>query len=103
MNKDFNKLCTPAKLYFVLSVFSCVAALFHGVRLRVVGVNLIVAFIWTAILGWFCNKGFSMLSWFLVLFPYIMMLFVFFGIMRNITSHKDIMMVVPPSATQQMM
>ena len=101
MNKQFSSLCTPAKIYFILAVVSCVVALFSGVNFMTVGINLIVAFIWTAILGWFCKKGFTSVSWILVLFPYIMMLLVFFGVMRAITN-SDIMMIVPPSANQMM-
>jgi len=103
MNKDFKQLCTPARIYFVLSVLSCVIALFNGVNIMTVGINLIIAFIWTALLSWFCKNGFSNFSWFLVLFPYLMMLFVFFGVMRSVTNNRDIMMLAPPSASQQMM
>ena len=35
--------------------------------------NLVFAFIWTYVLGWLCNKGYSSISWFLVLLPYIIM------------------------------
>lgn len=103
MDKDLKKLCTPAKIYFVLSVLSCVVALFHGVKIMTVGINLIIAFIWTALLSWFCKNGYGNFSWFLVLVPYIMMVFLYFGIMRSITKNRDIMMIVPPSASQQMM
>jgi hypothetical protein len=102
MNQDFKKLCTPARLYFVLSVLSCVIAFFNGVRFLTVGFNLIIAFIWTAILGWFCRNGFTNLSWLLVLLPYIMMVLVFLKII-NYGTKGDIMVIMPPSATQQMM
>lgn len=102
MNKRFDELCTPAKLYFVLAVVSCVIALFNGVKIMAVAVNLIIAFLWTAALSWICGKGFSGVSWFLVLFPYIVMLLVFFKISKDI-SKSQVMVVVPPSATQQMM
>jgi hypothetical protein len=102
MNKRFEELCTPAKLYFVLAVLSCIIALFNGVGFMHVAVNLIIAFLWTAALSWICGKGFTGISWFLVLLPYIVMLLVFFKISKDI-SKSQIMMVVPPSATQQMM
>lgn len=102
MNKRFEELCTPAKLYFVLAVLSCTIALFNGVKLMPVAVNLIIAFIWTAILSWICGKGFTGVSWFLVLIPYILMLLVFFKISKDL-SKSQVMMVVPPAATQQMM
>ena len=100
MNKRFEELCTPAKLYFVLAVISCIIALFNGVTFMYVAVNLIIAFLWTAALSWICGKGFSSVSWFLVLFPYIIMVLVFFKIMKDI-SKSQVMVVIPPSATQQ--
>lgn len=103
MSKRFDEMCTPAKLYFVLAVISCIIALFNGVRVMHVAINLIVAFIWTLILSWICGKGFTCVSWFLVLFPYIVMVLVLFGLMREISKSNQVMMVVPPSVTQQMM
>jgi hypothetical protein len=103
MSKRFDEMCTPAKLYFVLAVISCIIALFNGVRVMHVAINLIVAFIWTLILSWICGKGFTGVSWFLVLFPYIVMVLVLFGLMREISKSNQVMMVIPPSVTQQMM
>ena len=103
MNSKFNELCTPAKLYFVLAVISCIIALVNGIGFMHVAVNLIIAFLWTAVLSWFCGKGFSTLSWVLVLLPYIIMILVFFKIMKSVSSNSQVMMVIPPSVTQQMM
>ena len=99
--KSFDDLCSPAKLYFVLSVIACVAALINGVKIGQVMINLIIAFAWTAVLSWICGKGFTSVSWFLVLIPYIIMLLVFFKLMKDVSS-SQVMMVVPPSSTQQM-
>ena len=99
--KNFDDLCSPAKLYFVLSVIACIAALINGLKFMQVMINLIIAFAWTAVLSWICGKGFTGVSWFLVLVPYIIMLLVFFKLMKDISS-SQVMMVVPPSSTQQM-
>jgi hypothetical protein len=99
--KSFDDLCSPAKLYFVLSVIACLAALINGVKIMQVVINLIIAFAWTAVLSWICGKGFTGVSWFLVLVPYIIMLLVFFKLMKDISS-SQLMVVVPPSSTQQM-
>ena len=98
---SFNELCSPAKLYFVLSVIACIAALVNGLKIMQVAINLIIAFAWTAVLSWICGKGFTGVSWFLVLVPYIIMLLVFFKLMKDISS-SQVMMVIPPSSTQQM-
>ena len=99
--KSFDDLCSPAKLYFVLSVIACVAALINGLKFGQVMINLIIAFAWTAVLSWICGKGFTSVSWFLVLVPYIIMLLVFFKLMKDISS-SQVMVVGPPSTTQQM-
>jgi hypothetical protein len=104
MRNDFKKLCTPAKLYFVLSVMTCIFALFNGVKLITVFINLVIAFIWTVILSWICNKNFIGISWLLVLFPYFMMLLLFFGLLNKQVSAttKTMMMVMPPASINQM-
>jgi hypothetical protein len=83
MNTDFNKLCTPAKLYFAFSVLSCIILLFNRISILAVFTKLIFAFLWAFILGWLCSKGYTSLSWFLVLLPFVMMLLVAFGVMKH--------------------
>jgi hypothetical protein len=84
MNAQFAKLCTPAKIYFSLAILSILLGLFNGIHIFMILIKLFFAFIWTCILGWLCKKGFKTLSWFLVLLPFIMILLVFLGIIRNI-------------------
>ena len=99
MRNDFKNLCTPAKLYFVLAVVSCVFALFNGIHVTTVFINLVIAFLWTYILSWICKKDFVGISWILVLFPYFMMLLLFFGLLKKVHNNtKTMMMVMPPSA-----
>ena len=82
MNTDYNKLCTPARLYFAFSVISCIIMLFSRMSLLSIFSKLIFAFLWTFVLGWLCKKGYEAISWFLVLLPFIMMILVYFRIMR---------------------
>jgi len=82
MNEAFNKLCTPAKIYFAIAVIASIFELFSGVGIFSVVVKLIFAFIWTFILGWLCKKGFIAISWFLVLLPYIIIALAMAGIYR---------------------
>lgn len=71
--KDFSKLCTPAKIYFGIAVIAAIIGLFNGIPIMSAVWNLIFAFIWTYVLGWLCKKGYTSISWFLVLLPYIIM------------------------------
>ncbi len=80
MNKDFEKLCTPSKLYFLIAVISLIFAFFKHFNIVLLIVNLLFALVWTLVLSCLCDKGFSYLSWFLVLFPYFLILLAFIGL-----------------------
>jgi hypothetical protein len=83
MNKEFAQLCTPAKLYFLIAVISLILALFNHFNIIALVINLLFAIVWTLILSCLCDKGFTYLSWFLVLFPYFLILLVFLGLYKH--------------------
>ena len=85
MNKEFEKLCTPAKLYFLISIVSLIFAFFKHFNIVLLIVKLLFALVWTLVLSCLCDKGFSYLSWFLVLFPYFLILLAFIGLY----SHRE--------------
>jgi hypothetical protein len=89
MDKNFSKLCTPAKIYFCIAVIASMIALFRGITFIAVFVKLLFAFFWSYILGWLCKKGYASISWFLVLFPYIVILLAALQI-ANINQHRGI-------------
>ena len=91
MNKEFSKLCTPAKIYFAIAVVACLFALLNGITVVAVFVKLVFAFIWTYILSWLCQKGYKSISWFLVLLPYIIILLAVLGIYHASKSQTQIM------------
>ena len=80
MNKQFAQLCTPAKLYFLISIVSLIFAFFKHFNIVLLIVKLLFALVWTLVLSCLCDKGFSYLSWFLVLFPYFIILLAFIGL-----------------------
>jgi hypothetical protein len=80
--KDFSKLCTPAKIYFAIAVIAAIVGLFTGVSVMILFMKLVFAFIWTYVLGWLCNKGYTSISWFLVLLPYIIIALGMFNIYK---------------------
>jgi hypothetical protein len=82
MNKDFSKLCTPAKIYFAIAVISSAIALLNGVKLAIVFFKILFAFIWTYILSMLCDKGYKKVSWFLVLLPYILIFLAVLGLLH---------------------
>ena len=85
----FSKLCTPAKIYFGIAVIAAIIALTRGMTFGAVLMRLVFAFFWTYVLGWLCKKGYTSISWFLVLLPYVVLLLASLRI-ANITEHRSI-------------
>ena len=83
MNKEFSKLCLPAKIYFAITVIAIIFAFFNNISVLASFVKLIFAFFWTFILNWLCKKGYESISWFLVLLPYIIIVLVMFGLLKT--------------------
>lgn len=74
---NFKKLCTPAKIYFSIALITVVFWLFKGLPILFAVGKLFFASLWTFVLNWLCKKGFSGVSWALVLFPYIIIAIAF--------------------------
>lgn len=75
MESSFTELCTPAKLYFIVAVFISILMLLNKANIITVLLKLVFAFLWTSVLSWLCKKGYKAISWFLVLLPFILMIF----------------------------
>ena len=73
LTKTLKELCTPAMLYFIISVITILFALFSGVKLVAIAMKSVFAIFWTFILNLLCKNGYKSVSWFLVLFPYFVM------------------------------
>ena len=76
--KSFTSLCTPSKVYFVLSVLALVVALYNGFQLSSLAIKAVFVLFWTYILNLLCKNGYKSFSWFLVLLPYIIVLLLLF-------------------------
>jgi hypothetical protein len=89
--KLYYSLCTPAKVYFLISVVSVLALIVQNIatpmkyKVGSYSVNLphnnlvffvfkfLYIIVWTFILNELCSHGWKDLSWFLVLFPLLLM------------------------------
>jgi hypothetical protein len=95
--KTLKDLCTPAMLYFVISMIALIVVLFQNLgntnsyhvgsfscrvpnTAAVFIVKLIYVLFWTYVLNLICKDGHVGLSWLLVLLPWIL-LFVIMGIL----------------------
>ena len=98
ISKNVNSLCKPAYFYFVVSavtmVFMMIQNLTEGRNVLCLGEykcttsgaplvfigQTVYILIWTKVLDMLCNRGLTSISWFLVLFPYILM-FILIGLL----------------------
>ena len=95
--KTLKELCTPAMIYFVISITSLIMVLFQNLgnsnsynigsfscrvpnTALVFVAELIYVLFWTYVLNLICKDGHTSLSWLLVLLPW-MLLFVMIGIL----------------------
>ena len=87
-----SNLCTPAKLYFIISLILLAVSLYYDITRNekdkiCLGklsckieskpvfyiLNILFILLWAFILNLLCSFGWSKLSWFLFLFPYIIL------------------------------
>lgn len=99
-SKDFKKLCTPAFLYLFISVLVFIIVALQNYRntnkfclgdyscnvpntFIIFIFNAIYILFWTFILNALCKAGYTEISWFLVLFPIIVLFVIFAFILIN--------------------
>lgn len=67
-----SSLCAPALLYMAFSVTQIVIDTFRGLY-NTAFLKVFVTFIFTIALNALCKRGLSVISWFIVFVPFIMM------------------------------
>ena len=66
-------LCTPALIYFVMAVASILVLVFSKVHATILMGKMVFVLAWTWFLNFVCKKGFTTVSWVLVMSPYVCM------------------------------
>lgn len=102
--KNINQICTPARVYFVISILGLAMSVIqnfgnNGVyamgpyscsvpsKLLVFGFQIIYVFFWTWILNLICKDGQPGIAWFLVLLP-ILLFFVMVGLLMMMSQNR---------------
>lgn len=86
--KSYGDMCTPARVYVVLSVIAIIASLFTRSPLGIL-FHMATSILWAFFLAWLCDQGHSGISWFLVLWVPIVLFtalvgtFVFFELSKH--------------------
>jgi len=68
-------LCNPAMLYLILSIIAILVGFSAQLNIGVFIVKLIWMIVWVYILNFLCSKGYTTVSWILVLLPFILIAF----------------------------
>jgi hypothetical protein len=92
----FSDLCTPAALYLVLSAISIVIIILTRFRFVSVLIKILFVLAWTWVLNFLCKKGFTTISWILVILPYLIMFGVvamIFEFLKGGRSQQTMMMI----------
>lgn len=93
LSNKMKSLCTPAMLYFVLSIIGLVISIIQNFgnkniyklgifstqvssTILVFIVKIIYILFWTWVLNLICKDGHSGIAWFLVLVPFILLFFI---------------------------
>lgn len=102
MTDFLKKMCLPAKIYLAILVISIVLAVFQGIGLSIILFKTVFGFIWMWILNWICSKGYTNLSWVLLLLPYVIMFLIVATTVEvvNILKADKIPVVIPPDLAQ---
>ena len=90
--REFSNLCDPALFYFLVSMIAVILCILQNIgnrrsckvgNMNIKGnkfviflVKIIFILFWTWVLSLICRAGYKGISWFLVLFPFIMMVLV---------------------------
>ena len=69
---QFAKYCTPAQLYLVLAFIGIVAGFLKNFRVLTLITHSVFVVLFAWILNFLCRKGFTAISWILVLLPFVL-------------------------------
>lgn len=75
---DFQKYCSPAQLYLVLAAIGLISGFLRNFRIMTLIVNAVFVVLFAWVLNFFCRKGFTTVSWVLVLLPYVLLALSYF-------------------------
>ncbi len=107
IEKQIRSLCTPAQVYFFISIISILGILGQNAmasktfrvglysvqspisNLWFFAAKVIGVLIWTFILNYLCNSGWKGMAWFLVLLPIVFMFVVIGAVMLVLIGQKQ--------------
>jgi hypothetical protein len=82
-------ICTPAMVYLVLAVIYILYMIFDKFSMKNIVIEVIIVGVWTWFLNFLCSKGHTGISWFLVVLPYLFIIFLIFMMGHYIDKLKN--------------
>lgn len=82
-------LCTPAVVYLVLAIISILYMIFDRFPIGNILFKAIIIALWTWFLNFLCSKGHTGVSWFLVILPFLFIIFFMLVIAHSINRLKN--------------
>jgi hypothetical protein len=70
---NISSLCTPALIYLILSAITILVIFIQQFSVLTIFLKVSFVVVWTWVLNYLCAKGYSGISWIMVLLPYIVM------------------------------
>jgi hypothetical protein len=102
-----QSLCTPALVYFIISVLALFGMLFDNIEntnqycfgnvscnvantSTIFIVEILFLVFWTWLLNFICSRGYTNIAWFILLFPFILlMMILLFGAAEIRNTHEQ--------------
>jgi hypothetical protein len=70
---DFSKLCTPAYIYFVVSLIYLIINSLSNFNIMNLIVKIFFIILWSLFLNFLCSSGYTMISWLIIVLPFLFM------------------------------
>ena len=67
---DFSKLCTPAYIYFVVSIIYLLIKNITNFNISSLVINIIIIMLWSYLLNFLCGMGYAIIAWLILIFPF---------------------------------
>ena len=67
---DFSKLCTPAYIYFIVSIIYLLIKNITNFNFNSLIINIAIIMLWSYLLNFLCGMGYTIIAWLIIIFPF---------------------------------
>lgn len=70
MASSFSGLCTPAMVYFVVSIIYLIFSSFTSFNIMFIIIHIFIIMLWSWFLNFLCKNGYSIIAWLIIVLPF---------------------------------